>query len=119
MKINATILVFLAGAILALPSTTHANDLPFIYTTTCNVVEVVTFSNRVHFKCSNTVHPIYFAVPTSSSAEATRLVTMASTALMGGGKIEVTYDYVDATPVSYGCMYSDCRRPIKLRLFKE
>lgn len=113
MKTNALVPALVLSAMLALPSSAHA----YVHTATCNVVEIMTFSNRVHFKCDN-VYPAYFAVPTSSSAEATRLVTLASTALMGSGKIQLWYETLDGSAESYGCMISNCRRPIQLRLFK-
>ena len=115
MKINVLAPTLVLGAMLSLPSSAYAFD--YIIKATCNVVDVAAFPNRAHFRCDN-MYPAYFAVPTSSSAEATRLVTLASAALLGDRKIEVTYNEMDAAPETYGCMHYDCRRPIQLRLIK-
>lgn len=68
------------------------------------------FSNRVHVKCGiqsyNGIE--YFAIPTSSSAQAGRFTTMATAAL--GGWMWVDWEYWDVTTgPAFGCHAHDCR----------
>jgi hypothetical protein len=85
-----------------------------VVTFTCEVVEVATLHNRVHLHCNIQGILMYFAVPTSSSAEAQRLVTMGTAALVAGPAktFWVTYDAGDLQGASYGCQPANCRRPI-------
>ena len=129
MKTRALVQALMLGATLALPATVMAQDdggydTP-VYWAKCQVVEVATFSNRVHVKCSTTqagqyIPLRYFASPTSSSSEAQRLVTMGTAALMGagGGYLWVLLDLRDLTAISYGCFNNDCRRPIETKLIR-
>jgi hypothetical protein len=119
MTSRASIWVLAFGMALALPASALA------HTHVCQVLEVATFTNRVHVLCKddyregNVFYGIrYFAVPTSNSGEAARLTTLGSAALLGAGDGELTIDFDlhngDAT--AYGCISLDCRRPLGVRL---
>ena len=129
MKIRSLVPTLMFCAAVALPTGALAQDdggySNAVYWADCHVVEVATFTNRVHVKCANTVAgeyiPLrYFASPTSNSAEAARLVTLGSAALMGagGGKLWVHLDLSKTDATSYGCAANDCRRPIDTMLIK-
>jgi hypothetical protein len=85
----------------------------------CSVGEVATFDNRVHVRCveSGWVVP-FFASPTSSSAEAARLVTLGTAAMMGAGRLWILSDLRLHDAASYGCLVHDCRRPLQMMLRK-
>ena len=108
MKIKNFGLAALLAAML--PAQDAAAD---VVSFTCEVTEVATFQNRVHLQCNIQGILLYFAVPTSSSAEAQRLITMGNAALAAPGRtFWVTYDASDLQGASYGCLPSNCRRPI-------
>jgi hypothetical protein len=118
MKVITLVPILMLAAGLALPAS-PARAL----TTTwqeCQVIEVRTYANRVHVLCawSDQVFGPYFAVPTSSSAEATRLVTLGTASLMGGGRLRILLGLDDFTGPSYGCLINDCRRPLEVILSK-
>jgi hypothetical protein len=78
---------------------------------TCKVRDVTVFSNRIHVRCTTaTVSGIYFfALPTSDSVQANRLLTIGSTTLVSGRKFIATF-YPDATTgAAWGCQTNDCR----------
>src|SRR4029077_14041197 len=92
-----------------------ASVLATTLTTYCYVDEVRTFSNRVHVHCSFSGYTPYFAVPTSSSAEAGRFIQMATMAWDSSQPLFVEYDpYADAS--SFQCGYNDCRRALNVSL---
>jgi hypothetical protein len=110
MKIGALVKwVGLAAALLALPASALAGDW-------CEVAELYSFSDRVHVRCAKPAYPgfYYFAVPTSSSAEAARFTSMASVAL--GGYLWIDYNMFDTSGPSFGCQANDCRRALSWRL---
>jgi hypothetical protein len=112
MKIKTLVKSAALAALFTLPASAQAD----VYSGKCQVTEVYAFSNRVHAKCSEPVALgiQYFAVPTSSSAEAARFTTMASMAL--GDYLWVYYDDFDFSAESFGCLPENCRRPVSFRL---
>lgn len=119
MKLSALLQTLLLGAALALPAGALAQLSPDGGTVTslCKVIEVATFSNRVHVQCKDDLSsPTFYASPTSSSSEATRLVTLGSAALMGAGDLLVVWEPFVYDAESFGCLVKDCRRPVVIRL---
>ena len=106
MKIKALVKSVALGALCTLPMSAQANSV-----TECKVTEVWAFSDRVHVKCDGS---IYYAVPTSPSAEAARFTTMASLAV--GDYLWIEYDWFDHSGQSFGCQVHDCRRALSWRL---
>ena len=121
MQSSALVQTLLLGAALALPASGLAQSDEFA-TNRCKVEEVATYQNRVHVRCNEQVYgaywPRYFASPTSSSSESTRLVTLGSAALTGAGDLLITYEVLETDAQSYGCDESDCRRPLEIRPVK-
>jgi hypothetical protein len=122
MKINALVPTLLLGATLALPASVLAQDGDFgpsssVQWSNCKVAQVATFADRVHVHCVTGVYP-YFASPTSNSAEATRLVTLGTAAMMGAGTLWILSDMRKQDAAAYGCALNDCRRPIEIQLNK-
>ena len=98
MKIKALVKSVALAALCTLPVSAQADSVA------CKVTEVYAFSERVHVKCSEALPYgiIYFAVPTSPSAEAARFTTIASMAL--GDYLWIDYDWYDTSrsrPVSW------------------
>jgi hypothetical protein len=118
MKITTLVPTLMLAAGLALP----ASPARAMSTTwqECQVVEVRTTANRVHVQCAllGEVFGPYFAVPTSSAAEATRLVTLGTAAMTGGGRLQILLGLDDFTGPSFGCSIHDCRRPLEVILRK-
>jgi hypothetical protein len=123
MKSSALIPTLLLGAALALSASARADEDhgSGILTLLCTVVEVATYPNRVHVACQDGdlfgIH--FFAAPTSSASEATRLVTLGSAALLGAGDLEIVYEQIELDDIeSFGCLESNCRRPLEIKLRK-
>jgi len=77
---------------------------------TCNPVEVMTYTNRVHVKCSAAIGGIrFFAVSTADSQNASRILSVLSTALVAGRTLNILYDPADLSGVSFGCQTNNCR----------
>ena len=119
MKIMTAIRCLALAAPLLLPSLSVAQSSAAV-TSLCKIEEIATLINRVHVRCqfSPGGGPLFFASPTSSSAEAMRLVTIASTALVSGRNLLVVWEPFDEAAASYGCATHDCRRPVEIRLVK-
>lgn len=80
----------------------------------CTPVEVATYLNRVHVRCSTGLNGIiFFAIATNRSADetafATRAVAIANTALVAGRPLKILYDFNDNTAAAFGCLLADCR----------
>jgi hypothetical protein len=89
----------------------------------CVVADVSAFSNRVHVRCSNseTLHATYFAVPTASTSEAARFLTMGTTALTTGRVLHIEAKIAAWTgdgSEDFGCLVKDCRRALAVVLLK-
>lgn len=77
----------------------------------CIPINVLSFSNRVHVKCSNPVNSIaYFALPLTDAAVVDRFLKIANTALVSEKKMYVGYGANDTTGTAFGCLASDCRK---------
>ncbi len=92
----------------ALFSSTPARAAPT--DTFCTPVQVVDWGVRVHVRCAAAVGGIiYFAVSTSDSQRAARVLSLASTALVAGRTLIINYDPADLSGASFGCQTNDCR----------
>jgi hypothetical protein len=80
--------------------------------TFCTPDQVVVFTNapRLHVHCAAAVGGIsYFAVSTSDQAQAARVLSVISTALIAGRTLVIRYDPNDLSGAAIGCLNSDCR----------
>lgn len=95
----------LAAALALAPAAQADESFP------CKVKDVTVFSGRIHVRCTTmTAAGIYFfALPTSNSVQANRLLTIGSTALVSGRKFVAIYDPGDTSGAAWGCQASDCR----------
>ncbi|MBI4510179.1 MAG: hypothetical protein HY698_11135 [Deltaproteobacteria bacterium] len=76
----------------------------------CTPQESMTYANRVHVKCATAVSGIrYFAVSTSNSSFAARVLSTVNSAVVAGRGLWVLYDPADLSGSSIGCQNSDCR----------
>ena len=88
--------------------------------TLCTPYEVVVYAHspstgasnpqRLHVQCTAPVGNIsYFAVPGSDPAEAARVLSIITTALVSGRTLNIQYDPADLSGASIGCQNSNCR----------
>jgi len=77
----------------------------------CTPISVMTYSNRVHVRCSNPVNNIrYFALSMSSSSKVDRFLKIATTALVSEKQMYIGYGSTDTSGASFGCRANDCRK---------
>lgn len=78
---------------------------------TCTPVRVASFATRIHVRCAAAAPNgiWYFAYPTSDTANASRFLSLLSTALVAGKQVNVLYDPADTSGAAYGCLAADCR----------
>jgi hypothetical protein len=78
----------------------------------CKSVEVRTFAERVHVRCSQAAAGgiVFFAVATANSAHAARFLSVLMMAHLAGKSITVEYDPKDTSGTGFGCLANDCRR---------
>ena len=86
----------------------------------CQAVEVMEFSKRIHVKCSNTVkhgqHTVrYISIDTLNKEKANRFMSLATTAVVSGITFRVKMSGDPETNPS-GCSFSDCRYPVRFGL---
>jgi hypothetical protein len=83
----------------------------------CYAEELTSFPNRVHVYCPYVMSSFkYIAVPTSSSAEAGRLIALASAAMTMNRGLWFLVNTQDTSATSFGCAAHDCRRPLEIKL---
>jgi hypothetical protein len=111
---NAVILtVFVVATVLLIASQPafSAPDTPSDYFT-CVPTGVATFDERVHVRC-NAADPngiVYFAACSDKdSANASRYLSIFTTAKVTGKNLGLYYDLSDTSGTSCGCSTSDCR----------
>lgn len=76
----------------------------------CVPAGVVTYRIRVHVHCAAAVGGIsYFAVSTTDSAYAARVLSTISAAQLAGRTLSILYDPSDLSGASIGCQTNDCR----------
>jgi hypothetical protein len=83
----------------------------------CKPIGVGVFENRVHIRCERPNPfplgtPDFFAVPTSNSAKATRFLNMFTAAYTSGRALYITWNPLDLSGESFGCLNSDCKIPL-------
>jgi hypothetical protein len=85
------------------------------YFATCPVSEVAVLENRIHVRCTNpnlsgpSGGIIYFAVPTSSSTNVARFLTVFTSALVENRKLTILYDDFEISGQEFGCLIENCR----------
>ncbi len=79
---------------------------------TCKSVEVGTYAERIHVRCNRAASGgiVFFAVSTSNSAHAARILSLLTTAHLTARNIVVEYDPNDTSGTAFGCQAQDCRR---------
>lgn len=77
----------------------------------CVPSNVAVFTNRIHVRCSTVADGgiRYFALSTSDSRHAARVLSLLLTAKASGQRVGVDYSPGDLSGVSLGCLSSDCR----------
>lgn len=76
----------------------------------CTPANVASYTTRIHVKCTVATGGIqYFAYPTRDTANASRFLSLLSTAAVAGRQVDVLYDPADTSGAAYGCGVGDCR----------
>jgi hypothetical protein len=102
-----------ACTLVASPARVSAQDShPPPNTVICTVQEVAVWSgSRIHIRCKahdlGSPDKIYFAFPTADP-DSSRMMTLATSALVGGKLLGILYDPADPPPSL--CRREDCRR---------
>lgn len=83
---------------------------------TCKSVDVSTYPERIHVRCDKAAAGgfVFFAVSTSNSAHAARILAVLLVAHATGKSIEVEFDTGDTSGKAFGCQEHDCRRLISV-----
>ena len=81
---------------------------------TCTPSNVATFTDRVHVRCTTGAQPnnkiFYFSYcSTKDSAQASRFLSVFTTAKATGKNLGIYYNQTDLSGASCGCSTSDCR----------
>lgn len=85
----------------------------------CTVADVAVFTDakRVHVKCNEGQAGIfYYAVATTDGAEAQRVLSLATAALLAKQPVLIRYDPAVKTGLPPGCADKDCRTLLSLAL---
>jgi hypothetical protein len=76
----------------------------------CSSVGVAAYPNRIHVECSPAAGSIrFFALGTSNSAHAARILSVLSMAHVTGRQLYIQYDPTDTSGADIGCQTDDCR----------
>jgi len=68
------------------------------------------FDNRIHVKATSDKDGIwYWAVPTTDSRHANRMLSLLLTAKASGKRVYVKYNPSDTSGAAWGCQSGDCR----------
>ena len=107
-----TILLALALTLLAVFLPTDSAQAAETWTT-CTPVNVTVYgvgSKRIHVKCAQTVNGIrFFALSSSDSALMARVLSLITSAQIGGRTLSILYNPADLSGQAWGCANSDCR----------
>ena len=77
---------------------------------TCYSVGVAAYPSRIHVECSPAAGSIrFFALGTSNSSHAARILSVLSMAHVTGKPLYIQYDPNDLSGANIGCQTSDCR----------
>lgn len=81
-------------------------------THSCKSVDVTTFPERVHVRCSTAASGgiIFFAVPTANNENAARILSTLLAGHVSGKTLVIGYDSTDTSGAAFGCATHDCRR---------
>jgi hypothetical protein len=83
----------------------------------CAPANTAAYTNRIHVKCTVANAGIqYFAYPTRDTANASRFLSLLSTATVAGKQLDILYDTADTSGTAFGCAASDCRTIIGIAL---
>ena len=109
------LLVFLVVQI-ALGLPTFAADF------VCEPTEVAVYKSRIHVKCSTSATDgqatIWFwAVSTADTDHANHFLSTATTALIAGRNLKISYTPGDTSGQSFGCQANDCRVPWAITIY--
>jgi len=83
----------------------------------CTPANVAAYATRIHVKCTVATAGIqYFAYPTRDTANASRFLSLLSTATVAGKQVDILYDTADTSGTAFGCAAGDCRTIIAVAL---
>ncbi|OQA42303.1 MAG: hypothetical protein BWY52_02250 [Chloroflexi bacterium ADurb.Bin325] len=105
------IVTALAAGVRLGPSVALAAEPDAETTYRCTPAHVAAFTNGIHVKCTAAAPGgiWYFAYPTRDTANASRFLSLLTSAVVAGKQLDITYDPANTSGVSFGCLASDCR----------
>lgn len=106
------VLVLVAGLAWSAGTTDARVAPPAEITVVCTPSGVATFHNRVQIRCAQTFSGIaVFAVTAEPAATAARYMTLATSAMVAGRNVRITFDPADqGAALAAGCpAATDCR----------
>lgn len=100
----------LTGAVRLQPSVAAAAEPDAAIWYRCTPANTTAYTNRIHVRCTvANAGILYFAYPTRETANASRFLSILSTATVAGKQVDVLYDPADTSGSAFGCAVSDCR----------
>ncbi len=83
----------------------------------CTPANVAAYPARIHVKCTvANAGILYFAYPTRDTANASRFLSLLTSAEVAGKQVDILYDPADTSGSAFGCAASDCRTIVGLAL---
>lgn len=84
----------------------------------CTPAHVAAFTGRIHIRCTAAAPGgiWYFAYPTRDTANASRFLSLLTSAEVAGKQVDILYDPANTSGVSFGCAANDCRTIIGVSL---
>jgi len=88
----------------------------------CTPTEVAVYTSRIHVRCSagakdGSANIWFWAVSTADAQRANRFMSTATTALVAGRNIRLSFNAGDTSGTSFGCLAKDCRTPWAITIY--
>ena len=106
----ALVAVALAAGVRLRPSVAVAAEPDAAIWYRCTPANVTAYTSRIHVKCTVANAGIqYFAYPARDTANASRFLSLLTSAAVAGKQVDLLYDPADTSGAAFGCGVSDCR----------
>ena len=102
--------VALAAGVRLRPSVAVAAEPDAAIWYRCTPANVTAYTSRIHVKCTVANAGIqYFAYPARDTANASRFLSLLTSAAVAGKQVDILYDPADTSGAAFGCAAGDCR----------
>ena len=97
---------------------TQARAAPAEMTVVCTPAGVATFVGRIQVRCTQSFSGVVlFSVGSSDTAAAARFMSLATSAMIAGRNVRITFDPAEQSGAPVGCLPADCRLMRGLEMF--